>query len=67
MSSPFVTRLVPTRTSIAPFVNASTTRSRGVATLHDVPVEAADAQVREPGPDLGLHALGPAAEVADPG
>ena len=66
MSRPLATRLVPTRTSVRPAGEVVEDAVRGALALDDVPVETADAQPREPLADLPLHALRPAAQVADP-
>ena len=67
MSRPLVTRLVPTRTSRRPSVNASITRSAA-------PLRSTTSRSRRPTrrprkalADLALDPFGTAAEVADPG
>ena len=65
-SRPLATRLVPTRTSRPPAGERVEHPVGGALALDDVAVEAADAQGREPLPDLALDALRAAAEVPDP-
>ena len=66
MSSPFVTRLVPTRTSIGACAERVDDPDGRAAALDDVAIEPRDAQLGEAHAELLLDALGAAAEVADP-